>query len=381
MSTTPDNPVEGGEAQRQARIAQGDSLTPAGAVRSNFHGDLEGGFLGAELAEEHDEVTAVAARGYWEGIWLRLRRDKLALAGAVFIIFLFFVAFVGAPLAQHLLGHGPNDINPIAGPGGGITDELLPVGPWSWVNHIQEDGTVESQLYILGSDGTVGRDEFLRILYGAQVSLEVGIGATLIAMFLGLLLGSIAGFFRGWIDTVISRVTEITMAFPYLLFVIALASTVGTRLNKVTFGFLSEGAFTLIVVFGLFSWFYSARVFRGITLSLREKEFVEAARMIGSSDSRIVRSHIFPHLIGPLIVFSTLNVAAFIVAEAGLSFLGLGIPLPTASWGNLLAAAPAFYLTRPLLLLWPGLALVATTLAFNLLGDGLRDAFDPRSQR
>ena len=148
------------------------------------------------------------------------------------------------------------------------------------------------------------------------------------------------------------------MAFPYLLFVIALASTVGTRLNKVTFGFLSEGAFTLIVVFGIFSWFYSARVFRGITLSLREKEFVEAARMIGASDMRIVRSHIFPHLVGPLIVFSTLNVAAFIVAEAGLSFLGLGIPLPTASWGNLLADAPNFYLTRPLLLLWPGLALV-----------------------
>jgi peptide/nickel transport system permease protein len=381
VSITPDNPVEGGEKQRQARIAQSDALTPAGALRTNFQGDLEGGFLGAEQAEEHDEVTAVAARGYWEGIWLRLRKDKLAIAGAIFIVFLFIVAFAGAPLAQHYLGHGPNDINPIPGPGGGITDELLPVGPWSWVNHFQDDGTIEKQLYILGSDGTTGRDEFLRLLYGAQVSLEVGVGATMIAMFLGLILGSIAGFFRGWIDTVISRVTEITMAFPYLLFVIALASTVGTRLNKITFGFLSQGAFTLIIVFGIFSWFYSARVFRGITLSLREKEFVEAARMIGASDMRIVRSHIFPHLVGPLIVFSTLNVAAFIVAEAGLSFLGLGIPLPTASWGNLLAVAPDFYLTRPLLLLWPGLALVCTTLAFNLLGDGLRDAFDPRSQR
>ena len=381
MSITPDNPVEGGEKQRQDRIAQSDALTPAGALRTNFQGDLEGGFLGAELAEEHDEVTAVPARGYWEGIWLRLKRDKLALSGAVFIVLLVIVAFAGAPIAQHFLGHGPNDINPIPGPGGGITNELLPVGPWSWVNHFQDDGTVESQLYILGSDGTTGRDEFLRLLYGAQVSLEVGVGATLIAMFLGLILGSIAGFFRGWIDTVISRVIEVTMAFPYLLFVIALASTVGTRLNKVTFGFLSEGAFTLIVVFGIFSWFYSARVFRGITLSLREKEFVEAARMIGASDMRIVRSHIFPHLVGPLIVFSTLNVAAFIVAEAGLSFLGLGIPLPTASWGNLLADAPNFYLTRPLLLFWPGLALVMTTLAFNLLGDGLRDAFDPRSQR
>ncbi len=381
MSTFPETPDEGGERGRQARIAQADALTPAGAVRTNFQGDLEGGFLGVELADEHDEVTAVAARGYWEGIWLRLRKDKLAIAGGIFIVCLFIVAFAGAPIAEHLLGHGPNDINPIPGPGGGITDDLLPVKPWSHVNQFQPDGTIESQLYILGADGTTGRDEFLRILYGAQVSLEVGVGATMIAMFLGLLLGSIAGFFRGWIDTVISRVTEITMAFPYLLFVIALASTVGTRLNKVTFGFLSQGAFTLIVVFGMFSWFYSARVFRGITLSLREKEFVEAARMIGASDMRIVRSHIFPHLVGPLIVFSTLSVAAFILAEAGLSFLGLGIPLPTASWGNLLADAPNFYLTRPLLLLWPGLALVCTTLAFNLLGDGLRDAFDPRSQR
>ena len=182
--------------------------------------------------------------------------------------------------------------------------------------------TIESQLFILGSDSTLGRDEFLRILYGAQVSLEVGIGATFLSLLLGVMLGAVAGFYRGWIDALISRLIEITMAFPYLLFVIALAGTVGTRLNKVTFGFLGEGALTLILVFGLLGWFYSARVFRGVTLSLREKEFVEAARMIGASNSRIIRSHILPHLVGPIIVLSTLNVAAFILAEAGLSFLG-----------------------------------------------------------
>jgi len=378
-TSLPEDPVDAGEAARQANLAQGEALTPAGGIRTNFQGGLEEDFLRAETDEE--QQGPVQARGYWEGIWFRLRKDKLALTGGVFIIFLFIVAFVGAPLAQYLLGHGPNDINPIPGPGGGIDQNLLPVPPWSHVNHITDSGDIKSQLYILGADGTTGRDEFLRLLYGAQVSLEVGVGATIIAMSIGLILGSIAGFFRGWIDTVISRVIEVTMAFPYLLFVIALASTVGTRLNEITLGFLSQGVLTLVVVFGLFSWFYSARVFRGITLSLREKEFVEAARMIGSSDMRIVRSHIFPHLVGPLIVFSTLNVAGFILAEAGLSFLGLGIPLPTASWGNLLADAPNFYLTRPLLLLWPGLALVMTTLAFNLLGDGLRDAFDPRSQR
>ncbi len=378
--STPSDSSNPGEAYRQSAISEAETLTPAGGIRTNFQGGLEEEFLQFETDEEQGS-TPIEARGYWSGIWRRLKKDRLALAGGVFIIFLFLVAFIGAPLAQYLLGHGPNDINPIPGPGGGIDENLLPVKPWTWVNHLNDDGKIESQLYILGADGTTGRDEFLRILYGAQVSLEVGIGATFIAMTIGLMLGAVAGFFRGWADTVISRVTEITMAFPYLLFVIALASTVGTRLNGVTLGFLSQGVFTLIIVFGMFSWFYSARVFRGITLSLREKEFVEAARMIGSSDMRIVRTHIFPHLVGPLIVFATLNVAVFILAEAGLSFLGLGIPLPTASWGNLLADAPNFYLTRPLLLLWPGLALVLTTLAFNLLGDGLRDAFDPRSQR
>jgi ABC-type dipeptide/oligopeptide/nickel transport system permease subunit len=321
-------------------------------------GDLVG------IAEEPAETgtSSVRARGYWESVWLRLRRDKLALVGAGFIAFLFLVAFVGAPIAAHLLGHGPDDQFFV---GGVDQTTLLPAKPWTHVPSLS-GGT---QLLMLGGDSTLGRDEFLRLLYGAQISLEVGIGATLLSMTIGLLLGSIAGFFRGWVDTIISRLTEIVMAFPYLLFVIALAATLG------------QGVITLIIVFGLFSWFYSARVFRSIVLSLREKEFVEAARMIGASDGRIIRSHILPHLVGPTIVFSTLNVAQFILAEAGLSFLGLGIKQPTASWGNLLSDATAFITTRPVLLIWPGIALVLTTLAFNLLGDGLRDAFDPRGGR
>jgi len=337
---------------------------------------LRDGSVGAEDAEQTE--SEVKARGYWEGIWLRVKKDKLAIAGGIFIIFLFLIAFVGAPVAAKLVGHGPNE--PFFSTGG-VDANLFPAGPMAKVQKITESGQIEQQTLILGADSTLGRDEFLRILYGAQVSLEVAVGATFISMALGLLLGAVAGFYRGWADTVISRVTEITMAFPYLLFVIALASTVGTRLDNVTFGFLGKGVLTLVIVFGLFSWFYSARVFRGITLSLREKEFVEAARMVGASDWRIVRSHIVPHLMGPLIVFSTLNIAAFILAEAGLSFLGLGIKLPTASWGTLLAQAPSFYTSRPLLMVWPGIALLLTTLAFNLLGDGLRDAFDPRASR
>ncbi len=213
------------------------------------------------------------------------------------------------------------------------------------------------------------------------MSLEVGVGATFLVILLGVIFGAIAGFYGGWSDTLISRAIEITMAFPYLLFVIALAGTVGTSLNKVTFGFLGEGVMTLVLIFGLLGWFYTARVFRSVVLSLREKEFVEAARMVGASNSRIIRSHILPHLVGPIIVLATLSVAAFILAEAGLSFLGLGVQLPTASWGSLLAVAPQYYTARPLLMVWPGLALIFTTLAFNLLGDGLRDAFDPRASR
>ena len=296
----------------------------------------------------------------------------------MFIVLLFVVAFVGAPVASKLLGHGPNEPFLVSG---GLDADQLPAGPWTHVGKLNDDGTIESQLFVLGSDSTLARDEFLRLLYGAQVSLEVGIGATLLSLLLGSLLGAIAGFYRGIADTIISRSVELTMAFPYLLFVITLAATVGTRLNKVTFGFLGEGVLTLILVFGLLGWFYSARVMRSVALSLREKEFVEAARMVGASNWRIIRSHIFPHLVGPIIVLATLNVAAFILAEAGLSFLGLGIQLPTASWGTLLAEAPQYYTSRPLLMVWPGIALLLTTLAFNLLGDGLRDAFDPRGSR
>jgi ABC-type dipeptide/oligopeptide/nickel transport system permease subunit len=327
---------------------------------------------GADLGVVEGEVR-IQARGYWENIWLRLRKDKLALAGGVFIVLLILAAFGGAPLAAHLLGHGPDDQFFV----GGVDANYLPAKPWTHVPALSG----EQQLLPLGADSTLGRDEFLRLLYGAQISIEVGIGAMILSITIGLILGSAAGYFRGWVDTVISRLTEITMAFPYLLFVIALAATVGSRLDGVTFGFLGHGVITLVVVFGLFSWFYSARVFRSLTLSMREKEFIEAARMVGASDWRIIRSHVLPHLAGPAIVFSTLLVAQFILAEAGLSFLGIGIKQPTASWGNLLADATQFMLTRPELMIWPGLFLVFTTLAFNLLGDGLRDAFDPRGSR
>jgi peptide/nickel transport system permease protein len=315
-------------------------------------------------------AQAVKARGYWEQIWRRLKRDKLALAGGAFIIIMFLVAFIGAPIASRLLGHGPND----QFFEGVDADSFLPVGPMTEVAK-PEGGTT---LFILGADSTIGRDLFLRLLYGAQTSLEVAVFATFISVAFGVLLGAIAGYYRGWVDTIVARLTEMVMAFPVLLFIIAISATMGEQLNGVTFGFLAPGVFTLVLVFSVFGWFYPARIVRGQVLSLREKEFIEAARMIGASDWRIVRSHLLPHLVGPVVVYSTLIVAGNIIGEAGLSFLGLGIQEPTSSWGNLLSRAPEYYTAQPWLMVWPGLAILLATLAFNLLGDGLRDAFDPR---
>jgi ABC-type dipeptide/oligopeptide/nickel transport system permease subunit len=329
--------------------------------------------VAVESGTELGEFEPVEARSYWNQVWRRLRRDRIAVASGVFIVLLIFVAFFGAPIAAKILGHGPNDLFFDA-----VDEDLLPVGPMTTVaDTVNGHGTT---LFIFGADGTLGRDEFLRILYGARVSLEVAIMATIGTTVIGVLLGSIAGYYRGWVDTGVSRIIEVTMAFPALLFIIALAATIGDRLNDVTFGgIFGNGVVTLFLVFTLFGWFYPARIVRSSVLSLREKEFVEAARMVGASDWRIIRSHVLPHLVAPIIVVSTLSVASFVLGEAGLSFLGLGVKLPTPSWGNLLADAPNFYTSQPWLMVWPGGAVLLTTLAFNLLGDGLRDAFDPKS--
>jgi ABC-type dipeptide/oligopeptide/nickel transport system permease subunit len=335
--------------------------------------------LGREIGETEfapvPETSAgeVRARGYWEQVWRPFKRDRVAIASIVFLVFLIIAVYPGAWLAEQLLGHGPNQIFPDA-----LDDGLLPVGPMS---HVSNYDTGNTDLLILGADGTLGRDEFLRLLYGGRVSLQVALISTFFVMTIGVTLGAMAGYYRGWIDTIVARLTEITMAFPVILFAIALASTAGSRLNSVTFGgLLGEGVVTLVLIFTIFGWFYPARIIRAKVFSLREKEFVEAALMTGASDTRIIRSHLLPHLMAPIIVYSSLIVASYILFEAALSFLGVGIQLPTASWGNLLAEAPNYYTTVPLLMLWPGIAVVLTTLAFNLLGDGLRDAFDPRSR-
>ena len=342
------------------------------------------GLASTIATETHGELGtegAVRARGYWEGVFIRFRRDKFAIVGGVYIVLLVLVGFIGAPIVAHFLGHGPNDLfaggprpeDPAAGRA--VHRGLEPAVP----GRGRAAGRLRAHFFVLGADGQLGRDEFLRLLYGAQTSLEVAVGATLLAMTVGVLMGALAGFYSGVTDTVISRLTEIVMAFPVLLFVIALASTAGQRLDGVTLGFLSPGVVTLIFVMGIFGWFYPARIVRAQVLSLREKEFIEAARMIGTNDWKIIRSHILPHLVAPIIVYSTIIVATNILRRRASRSSASGSRRRRPSWGNLLATAPDYYLTQPWLMVWPGIAVLLATLAFNLLGDGLRDAFDPRS--
>ena len=265
---------------------------------------------------------AVAARGYWELTWARFRRDALAIASALFIVFMFLAAFVGGPLAARLVGHGPNTIFA----NGVGASSYAPVGPWTHISTAPFPGApghYPHTLLILGADSALGRDLFLRLLYGAQTSLEVAVFATAGSVAIGVVMGLLAGYFRGWVDTVISRMIEMVMVFPFLLFIIAVRVVVGKQLNEITLGFLAHGVFTLSLIFTVFGWFYPARIIRGVVLSLREKEFVEAARMIGASDVRIMRSHLLPHLVAPIIVYSTLIVAATSSARRGCRSSGL----------------------------------------------------------
>jgi peptide/nickel transport system permease protein len=334
------------------------TLLPGVAAGVGLGGGLQG------------DLEDIRARGYWEQAWRRFRRDRIALVSGIVIILIVLMAFVGAPVAARVLGHGPNDINSNA------VINYAPASPFMSV----KDANGKSTYYVLGASDAVGRDEFLRILSGARVSLEAAVLATMLGLSVGVVLGTLAGFYGGLIDTVVSRMTEIVMAFPLLLFAIAIAATVGDRLNSYTmFGLFVPGIVTLIIIISVFSWYYPARIVRAQVLSLREKEFVEAARMVGGSNFRIMRSHLLPHLVGTIIVYGTLTVATNILFEAALSYLGVGLPPPNASWGNLLSDAVTYYTVQPWLIVWPGVAILITTLSFNLLGDGLRDAIDPRS--
>jgi peptide/nickel transport system permease protein len=302
-----------------------------------------------------ERAAGIAARSPFELFWRRLKTDKVALAAAGFIVFLVLCA-VFAPLIVKLVGTtGPNVQNPQA-----LDSFGTPTGPTS--DHI------------FGVD-PLGRDVFARVLYGARVSLEVAIVATAISVAIGVTLGMIAAFYRGWVDTAVSRLIDVLLAFPILLLGIGIASacTLGCLGGRI-----KPGLSLVIFVIAFVNWTYIARIIRGQVLSLREKEFIDAARSVGASNRRIIFKELLPNLVAPIIVYSTLVIPQNILFEAALSFLGVGIQPPNASWGEMLANATSIFDTAWWYMTFPGVALLLTVLAFNLLGDGLHDALNPR---
>jgi peptide/nickel transport system permease protein len=321
-----------------------------------------------------------------------LRREKLAVVSMVALGVIVFASFVGAPIASRVLGHGPNEIFPYG------QHSLRPVGLWTRVPDTPTVASLDPNappppnvgrtLFVFGADGSLGRDEFLRVLYGGRVSLEVAIGATLLAALIGIFFGAIAGFFGGLADSVISRFTDLVMAFPILLFLVVIGSTsANDRLAQVTFyGALPAGVVSLVLVIGLFTWFYPARIVRAEVISLRQREFVEAATATGASSWWIIRKHLVPHVLPMLLVWSAIAAATAIMLEAGVTFLGAGIKIPTASWGTLLSETwgtvtnptgynPKTFTWWPTLL--PTIAIFVTVFALNQLSESLRRVLGP----
>jgi len=295
--------------------------------------------------------------------WMRLRRDKVAMAGGVIVILLIIFAVL-APLIVRLLGHPPDEfhqelIN---------ADTQVPIKAWGGI----------SGDFLFGIEPVNGRDLFSRVLYGSQISLLIAFLATLLSVVIGTVMGVTAGYVGGWVDTLISRLMDIFLAFPLLVFALALAGVIPNQ----AFGLKGDQLKIAVIIFiiGFFNWPYIGRIIRGQTLSLREREFVDAARSMGARQPYILFKELLPNLLAPILVYSTLLIPSNILFEAALSYLGVGVQPPRATWGGMLSDATQWYQVDPEFLLPAGLAIFVTVLAFNLFGDGLRDALDPRSR-
>jgi ABC-type dipeptide/oligopeptide/nickel transport system permease subunit len=323
---------------------------------------------GSDVSADPDAVTvgmgrAIEGRSLGQIAWRRLRRDRVAMGGGTVIIMLILVA-IFAPAISGLLGHDPLEFHYDQ------VDPDLQVSPAFFGGMSPE--------FLFGVEPVNGRDVFSRVVYGARISLLIAFFATLLAVLVGTVAGVVAGYFGGVVDTLISRVMDIFLAFPILLFALALVGVIPDQ----AFGLQGDALRIVLIVaiIGLSSWPYIGRIIRGQTLSLREREFVDAARSLGARTPRILFSELLPNLVAPILVYSTLLIPANILFEAALSFLGVGIRPPTPSWGGMLSDATHWFQVAPNFMVFPGLAIFVTVLAFNLFGDGLRDALDPRSR-
>jgi len=305
---------------------------------------------------------AIEGRSLGQIAWMRLRQDKVAMAGGIVVIFLILVAIFGPYLVQNPLTYHENLIDPTFS------------RPYGTLGGI-------SAAHPFGVEPITGRDLLARVVNGARVSLIIAFLSTALAVGIGVVMGVIAGFFGGWVDSVIARAMDIFLAFPLLVFAIALVGVIPSSAFGLSGNSLRIGL--LVFVIGFFAWPYMGRIIRGQTLSLREREFVDAARSLGARGPYILFRELLPNLVGPILVYSTLLIPTNILFEAALSYLGVGIIPPTPSWGGMISDAVnnGIYSVDPMYMIIPGLAIFITVMAFNLFGDGLRDALDPKSSR
>jgi len=306
--------------------------------------------------------SAIEGRSLGQIALLRLRRDKVAMTGGIIVVLLILIAIFGPFFVQDPNVYHPNLIN---------STFSRPNGPFGGV----------SLAHPLGVEPLTGRDMLSRIVIGARYSLLIGFLATALAVIIGAVMGIIAGYFGGWVDSVIARLMDIFLAFPLLVFAIALVDVIPGSAFGLSGNTLRT--FLLIFIIGFFAWPYMGRIIRGQTLSLREREFVDAARSLGARGPYIMFRELLPNLVGPILVYSTLLIPTNILFEAALDYLGVGLIPPTPSWGQMLsnAVTQGFYQVDPAYMIIPGVAIFITIMSFNLFGDGLRDALDPKSSR
>jgi peptide/nickel transport system permease protein len=290
----------------------------------------------------------IRSRSPWELTIEKLRHNRAAIGSAAVLLVVVLVAVI-APLIARVVGHGPGEQFLDSG----LSSTGIPIGP--------------SSTFLLGTD-SLGRDVLVRIVFGARISLLVGFMSTALAVLIGTIVGIAAGWYGGLADRLLSRTMDVFLALPFLVFALALVAVIGPSLS------------ISVMVIAFFCWASVGRIVRAETLSLREREYVLAARTLGASPARIMFVEILPNVLPSIVVYTTLLIPGAIVAEATLSFLGLSVVPPTPSWGNMLADAMAYYKVAWWFVFFPGAALLLTTIAFNVLGDCVRDALDPHRQ-